>query len=318
MEITFLSFICSQPIIVAFICCLLAVFAVRFSSFSSNVSRRRFKTASFSRDLTDSSCSGDFACNGVVLRSGSSDSTSAVANGVVLRSGSSDSTSAVANGVVSSAEMPGVVVTEKQTGASMMEQLVPEITTHALSYLDYPSLCRLSMTNSLMRKAANDDNAWKILYHKDFTLEQDTLRPANGWKAYYAATRAIVNINADFFSIIRERSLPAMSQLWLNADYVKCTHAIGESVSGYTAVMESWRMEFNWGQPADGLQVRDVRARVLSDVAWVTMKAYVDMNAGLYNVTNVYECHDGRWYMVHHHCSVMLVDANVVQQIVHA
>ncbi|CAN1184412.1 F-box protein SKIP8 [Linum perenne] len=48
----------------------------------------------------------------------------------------------------------------------MMEQLVPEITTHALSYLDYPSLCRLSMTNSLMRKAANDDNAWKALYHK--------------------------------------------------------------------------------------------------------------------------------------------------------
>jgi hypothetical protein len=55
---------------------------------------------------------------------------------------------------------------ERVTGASMMEQLVPEITTHALSYLDYPSLCRLSMTNSLMRKAANDDNAWKALYHK--------------------------------------------------------------------------------------------------------------------------------------------------------
>lgn len=59
---------------------------------------------------------------------------------------------------------------ERQSGASMMEQLVPEITTHALSYLDYPSLCRLSMTNSLMRKAANDDNAWKALYHKVILL----------------------------------------------------------------------------------------------------------------------------------------------------
>ena len=55
---------------------------------------------------------------------------------------------------------------KRQIGASMMEQLVPEITTHALSYLDYPSLCRLSMTNSSMRRAANDDNAWKALYHK--------------------------------------------------------------------------------------------------------------------------------------------------------
>lgn len=58
------------------------------------------------------------------------------------------------------------VSADRQTGASMMEMLVPEITTHALSFLDYPSLCRLSMTNSLMRKAANDDNAWKALYHK--------------------------------------------------------------------------------------------------------------------------------------------------------
>lgn len=63
-------------------------------------------------------------------------------------------------------EKTATAITERQTGASMMEQLVPEITTHALSYLDYPSLCRLSMTNSLMRKAANDDNAWKALYHK--------------------------------------------------------------------------------------------------------------------------------------------------------
>lgn len=75
-----------------------------------------------------------------------------------------DAGSALLNG---GAELlPVVVAPEKQTGASMMEQLVPEIRTHALSYLDYPSLCRLSMTNSLMRKAANDDNAWKALYHK--------------------------------------------------------------------------------------------------------------------------------------------------------
>lgn len=63
-------------------------------------------------------------------------------------------------------ELPAASEVERQIGASMMEQLVPEITTHALSYLDYPSLCRLSMTNSSMRRAANDDNAWKALYHK--------------------------------------------------------------------------------------------------------------------------------------------------------
>ncbi|PON68998.1 F-box domain containing protein [Trema orientale] len=211
-------------------------------------------------------------------------------------------------------ENGGAVLIERQTGASMMEQLVPEITTHALSYLDYPSLCRLSMTNSLMRKAANDDNAWKALYHKDFTLEQDSIMPVNGWKAYYAATRAIVNMNSEFFNIIRERSLPAMRRFWLNADYVKCVHASGELFSGYNPVIQSWQFAFNWDQGVN-FQIRDVRARVLTEMAWVTMKTYVDMDTGPFNVTNVFEFHNGRWYMVHHHSSVMEVELE--QQILH-
>ncbi|KAJ4954885.1 hypothetical protein NE237_011668 [Protea cynaroides] len=201
---------------------------------------------------------------------------------------------------------------ERQSEASMMEQLVPEITTHALSYLDYPSLCRLSMTNSSMRRAANDDNAWKALYHKDFTMEQDSITPHNGWKAYYAATRAVVNVNAEFYNIIRERSLPAMSRLWLNADYVKCIHGSGESFTGYDAVMESWQLAFNWAGVV--FQIRDVRTRVFTDMAWVTMKAYVDIETGPFNVTNVYEFHNGQWYMVHHHSSVMFIGGEAENQ----
>ena len=64
-------------------------------------------------------------------------------------------------------------------------------------------------------------------------MEQDNVTPVNGWKAYYAATRAIVNINSEFFNVVRKRSLPAMSRLWLNADYVKCFHASGEYFTGY-------------------------------------------------------------------------------------
>ena len=144
MEVAVLSFTSWHSFIVVIAVTLFfsifAVVAVRFSPFSSQSlrgGRRRttvFTTERQSKDIIISSSSD---CNGVVL--------------------------AAANG----GEMPSLVAAaEKQTGASMMEQLVPEITTHALSYLDYPSLCRLSMTNSLMRKAANDDNAWKALYHK--------------------------------------------------------------------------------------------------------------------------------------------------------
>ncbi|XP_057993511.1 F-box protein SKIP8 isoform X2 [Hevea brasiliensis] len=287
----------SQPFLLAssltILSLLLALLAIRSKFPKSHPSSSR--ATSSKRTKTCNCCC---SCNGSIENSDSSSVASITGH---------------LNGVASAVDMVAAVsdkVAERQTGASMMEQLVPEITTHALSYLDYPSLCRLSMTNSLMRKAANDDNAWKALYHKD------TVTPVNGWKAYYAATRAIVNANTEFYNIIKERALPAMRRLWLNADYVKCIHASGELFSGYNAVMQSWQLAFNWDQGLD-FQVRDVRARVLTDMAWVTMKTYVHMDTGPFTVTNVFEFHNGRWYMVHHHNSVML-DGDVDQQILHA
>jgi ketosteroid isomerase-like protein len=86
----------------------------------------------------------------------------------------------------------------------------------------------------------------------------------------------------------------------------------------YNAVIQSWQFAFNWEQGLD-FQVRDVRARVLTDMAWVTMKMYVvEMDNGPFNVTNVFEFHNGRWHLVHHHCSVMVLDGEVDQQIMHA
>ncbi|CAN4127206.1 unnamed protein product [Withania somnifera] len=278
MEISFFSGA------VTFICCVFTVAAAFLT--------RRSKSKSVQENSVEDSCN----CERTAFLNGDSNRTSTSSSGEMVE------------------KVPGSVAAEKHTGASMMEQLVPEITTHALSYLDYPSLCRLSMTNSLMRKAANDDNAWKALYHKDFTLEQDSLTPINGWKAYYAATRTIMNVNAEFFNIIKERSVPAMERFWLNVDYVKCFHSSGQFFTGYNAVIDSWQMAFNWEHNVN-LEIRDVKARVMTDSAWVTMKAYLN-NMGSGNVTNVFEFHNGRWYMVHHHCSVMLIHGGAGQQVV--
>ncbi|KAK9926946.1 hypothetical protein M0R45_024152 [Rubus argutus] len=79
----------------------------------------------------------------------------------------------------------------------------------------------------------------------------------------------------------------------------------GELFSGYNAV-QSWQLAFNWEQ-AVNFQVRDVCAHVLTDMALVTIKTYVDdhLDTGPFNVTNVFEFHNARWYMVHHHSSVL-------------
>ncbi len=71
------------------------------------------------------------------------------------------STSATTNGSLPHKDEKG-----NDQPASMMEQLVPEIMQHTLSYLDYRSLCNMSMTCSVLRRVANDDSVWKAVFHK--------------------------------------------------------------------------------------------------------------------------------------------------------
>jgi hypothetical protein len=198
---------------------------------------------------------------------------------------------------------------------SMMEQLVPEIALHVMSYLDYKSLCRLSMTNSVMRRAANDDRPWKVLYHKDFTTEQTQISPSNGWKAYYAATKAVIDVNEDWYKVFRAKSLRGMSHIWLKADYVKCIHPGGVVFTGYDKVLQSWKIPFDWDQQYN-IHVHDVRVRVFGDnMAWVTLKEFVNAAVEPLLTTNIYEFHNGRWFMVHHHSSP-IVDIDIIDPMV--
>ncbi|KAG6553127.1 hypothetical protein Mapa_005465 [Marchantia paleacea] len=214
--------------------------------------------------------------------------------------GATKSASSISNSAV--LVMNGVGNEHMEKHSSMVEELVPEITHHALSYLDYKSLCRVSMTNSAMRRVANDDSAWRALYHKDFTVEQDSVIPRNGWKAHYAVTKAVSEINRNFYKKFKAKSLRGMSRLWLKADYVKCIHPGGELLSGYEVIMENWRVVFNWSQRYD-FQLKDVRVRVVGDMAWVTAKEFVNASRQPLLATNCYELHDGQWFIVHHHSS---------------
>lgn len=73
----------------------------------------------------------------------------------------------------------------------------------------------------------------------------------------------------------------------------------------YDAVMQRWEFCFdNWELMMD-LDPRDVRTRILTSVAWVTTFA-VDMKVGWQlHITNVFELHNGRWLMAHHHSSII-------------
>lgn len=87
--------------------------------------------------------------------------------------------------------------------------------------------------------------------------------------------------------------------------------------SSYNEVIESWRLAFSWEIAID-FQLQDVQPRVLTDMAWVTMKALSGEENGPYNITNVYERHNGRWYMVDHHSSAALIHGGADEQFVQA
>lgn len=95
---------------------------------------------------------------------------------------------------------------------------------------------------------------------------------------------------------------------------IKNANLFLDCFSSYNEVMESWRAGFSWENVTD-FQIRDVTTRVLTDMAWVTMKAFADMERA-YNVTNIYELCNGRWYMVHHHSLAALIHGGADQQFV--
>lgn len=68
---------------------------------------------------------------------------------------------------------------------------------------------------------------------KEFTEETNGGTPVNGWKAFFAVTKQVMTVNDKFFSILDSRSLPRMTSLWLNSDYVKCFNGSGELFTGY-------------------------------------------------------------------------------------
>ncbi|KAL1222573.1 F-box protein SKIP8 [Cardamine amara subsp. amara] len=157
------------------------------------------------------------------------------------------------------------------------------------------------MTSYSMWKAANDDKLWKSLYHKEFTEKHVNVNPVNGWKAHYAATKAVIDVKYEFFNIIVSRSLDRMASLWLNADQVQCID--GEHFSGYDAVMRRWEFCFdNWPIGYD-LEDLDVQFRIQTTLACVTTHAIDHVIAGLFRLSNVFQLHNGRWLLVHHHGS---------------
>jgi len=99
-----------------------------------------------------------------------------------------------------------------------------------------------------------------------------------------------------------------MEAVWLHSARVQCTHPGWRRLVGFAAMMDSWRRIFE-NTFEMSFQLTGVEISVAGDLAWVvcteniTSKTYDGVSRSAVEATNVFERHEGRWLVVHHHGS---------------
>jgi ketosteroid isomerase-like protein len=127
----------------------------------------------------------------------------------------------------------------------------------------------------------------------------------------YEDSKAVSRANLAFYRAFERLDLDAMSRVWLRAPFVKCIHPGGETLTGYEAVMASWKTIFD-NTESIRFSVHDIDVRVVGDLAWVSLTEAVDTGFSAHErgttvaATNLYERREDSWKLVLHHASPML------------
>lgn len=114
--------------------------------------------------------------------------------------------------------------------------------------------------------------------------------------------------NEAFYRAFESLQAARMGDVWLRSARVQCTHPGWRRLVGYSAVMESWEQIFE-NTFKMTFDLTAVEISVAGDVAWVvcteniTSHTYDGISHSQVEGTNVFERHEGRWRLVHHHGS---------------
>lgn len=114
--------------------------------------------------------------------------------------------------------------------------------------------------------------------------------------------------NARFYEAFEQKSLDDIDNIWSHKDYVTCVHPGWNVLVGWTNVRQSWERIFT-NEMVTKFSLRNVRARVLRDVAIVLLEEEVTFVSGplvqtrSMIATNIFEREAETWRMIHHHGS---------------
>ncbi len=122
----------------------------------------------------------------------------------------------------------------------------------------------------------------------------------------------VKDVNRRFYEAFESLDIKRMEGIWLREDYIKCVHPGWALLSGWDAVMESWRRIFENTEQMR-FTLTDVQVREQDGLAWVTLyenlasRLQGQTNAAVVLATNIYEQRPDGWFMIHHHGSPVMM-----------
>jgi len=127
-----------------------------------------------------------------------------------------------------------------------------------------------------------------------------------------ATDEAVQAINAEFYAAFESLDIRRMEAVWLNENYIRCIHPGWSLLTGWDAVMQSWRQIFENTQQMR-FALTDIRVNVSGSLSWVTLYENLasnvqgEANSAVVLTTNLFEESEQGWRMIHHHGSPVMI-----------
>jgi ketosteroid isomerase-like protein len=119
---------------------------------------------------------------------------------------------------------------------------------------------------------------------------------------------AVIAANAEFYRAFEALDLTRMEERWLRAPTIKCVHPGWGLLVGWGPVMDSWARIFA-NTAAMRFTLTHVHVEIAGDLAWVVVRENIESEhkdeqiSSHVLATNLFQRHEGRWLLVHHHGS---------------
>ncbi len=132
----------------------------------------------------------------------------------------------------------------------------------------------------------------------------------------------VAQANQAFYRAFESLDIKKMEKVWLQKSYIRCIHPGWALLTGWDDVITSWSRIFE-----NTLEMRfhlaDITIHVQGSLAWLTLyeniTSRVDKETvrGVILTTNIFEKHQGKWWIIHHHGAQTMAPPEEPQATVH-